>query len=123
MAKRSKKSSGVEEVVSVTVAGQFYYVEDRRKYVREYEVDVDLPVSEKDRALAYIQGNLVVPKLKKEFGDKYFVTGFRTCALVSHVPGVDVEDLGEPALEEEDEISAVESLVKNEEFEGIEEVL
>ena len=121
VAKKSKKIEGLVETIPVVVAGQYYYVEHRRKYYSEYEVEVDLPVEEKDRALAFIQRNLVVPKLKKLNPDR-FIQGFRTCALVSHIPGVNVEEEAEEILIDEPS-AAAETLVDNEEFLEIEEMI
>ena len=116
----------MDEMIPVTIAGQYYYVRDRQKNFAHYEVEVELPVGETDRALQFIQKYLVVPKLHEAFPDKG-VTGFRTCEIVSHIPDQMLSG-AEPALEEEEEVpedvfSGAKVEISDEEFEDVEDIV
>lgn len=71
--------------LSVTVMGQFYYLEHRRKAYREYEVEVELPVEQMEVALWYIKKFLVGPAIQEKYPELAFA-GVRTCEIVTHLP-------------------------------------
>lgn len=80
----------MEEFLPVVCEGQFYYVENRNKNFMHYEVEVQLPKSETDRALWYIKKNLINEAVQSAFPEIGFV-GIRTCNIVSNIPDVAVE--------------------------------
>lgn len=114
------------ELIPVVCTGDFYYVKDRNKNFRSYEVEVQLPAEEVDRALWFIKKHLIAEAVQSEYPD-YGFTGIRTCFIVTNLTskaeavGDTVEDMEDV---QEDMFAEVETVVdQDDEFADVEDVV
>lgn len=118
----SKKAKDAE-FLSVECAGQFYYVQNRIKNYREYNVEVSLPVEHLDKPLWFIKKFLIKDALREAFPE-LALAGVRTCQIVTRLPEKAVEegDVIEDITDIEGSISQASTLV-SEEFADVEDML
>lgn len=113
----------IQEVIPVTCAGQFFYIENRQKNFRSYEVEVQLPAEEVDRALWFVKKNLIDEAVQAAYPDHGFV-GIRTCEIITElavpVAGGDVVESMDEV--EEDMFDNVD-VVGSEDFDDVEDVV
>ncbi len=90
-------TSGNTEMVKVKIEGQYYWAEGRVKQISNYDMEVEIPMSEVHRALWYIQRIIVNPMLMKR---NERATSFRTCKIVSQLPACPIPPQPAPNSEE-----------------------
>lgn len=115
------------EMIPVTCSGQFFYVENRQKNFRSYEVEVQLPSEEVDRALWFIKKNLIDEAIQSAYPEVGFV-GVRTVYIQTALPQKAEKVSGGDVVEniedvQEDMFAGADTVVDGDEFGDIEEVV
>lgn len=115
------------EMIPVTCSGQFVFNESGRRNMRQYQVEVQLPAEEVDRAQWFIKKHLIDEAIQGAYPEYGFVRT-RTCYIETHLPekvpasaGDVIEDMDDV---QEDMFDDVQTVVdEDDEFADVGEVV